>query len=66
VQVVAGSPADRAGLRAEDLILELDGRPVEDMNELQRLMAGELIGRRARVLRQGRELDLELVPDELS
>ncbi len=68
VQVVDGSPADRAGLRAEDLILELDGRPVEDMNDLQRLMAGELIGRRvpARVLRQGRELELELVPDELT
>jgi len=68
VQVVDGSPADRAGLRAEDLIVELDGRPVEDVNDLQRLMAGELIGRRvsARVLRQGRELELELVPDELA
>jgi serine protease Do len=68
VQVVDGSPADRAGLRAEDLIVELDGRPVEDMNDLQRLMAGELIGRRvpARVLRQGRELELQLVPDELT
>src|SRR5581483_3401652 len=68
VEVVDGSPADRAGLRAEDLILELDGRPVADLNDLQRLMAGELIGRRvsARVLRQGRELELELVPDELS
>ena len=68
VEVVDGSPADRAGLRAEDLILELDGRPVGDLNDLQRLMAGELIGRRvsARVLRQGRELELELVPDELS
>jgi S1-C subfamily serine protease len=68
VQVVDGSPADRAGLLAEDLIVELDGRPVEDMNDLQRLMAGELIGRRvhARVLRQGRELELQLVPDELT
>jgi S1-C subfamily serine protease len=68
VEVVDGSPADHAGLQAEDLIVELDGQPVEDMNDLQRLMAGELIGRRvpARVLRHGRRLELQLVPEELT
>jgi S1-C subfamily serine protease len=68
VQVVEGSPADRAGLRAEDLIVEVDGQPVAGVDDLQRLMAGELIGRAvaARVLRQGRELDVEVVPDELT
>jgi serine protease Do len=67
VQVVEGSPADRAGLRAEDLIVDVEGLPVGDVDDLQRLMAGELIGRSvtARLLRQGHELDVELVPDEL-
>ncbi len=68
VQVVDGSPADRAGLRAEDLIVEVDGSAVSGVDDLQRLMAGELIGRavRARVLRQGSQLEVELVPDELA
>jgi len=67
VQVVEGSPADRAGLRAEDLIVEVAGTPVSGVDDLQRLMAGDVIGRSvtARVLRRGDELDVELVPDEL-
>jgi S1-C subfamily serine protease len=54
VQVVEGGPADRAGLRPEDLIVEL-------------VVVSELIGRtvRAKVVREGRERDLELVPMEL-
>jgi len=68
VQVVEGSPAARSGLRAEDLIVEVDEQPVSGVDDLQRLMAGELIGRsvRARVLRGGDELEVELVPDELT
>jgi S1-C subfamily serine protease len=67
VEVVAGSPAARAGLRAEDLIVAVDGTPVEGVDDLQRLMAGELIGERVTtsVVRDGVRLELELVPVEL-
>ena len=50
---------DVARPRAEDLIVEVDGTPVEQVNDLQRLMAGELIGRSAtmQVVRGGKPTD---------
>jgi serine protease Do len=67
VEVVDGSPAAQAGLRAEDLIVELNGVPVGTVDDIQRLMVGELIGAQvhARVLREGSERELDLVPVEL-
>jgi serine protease Do len=67
VEVVSGSPAAQAGLRPEDLILELNGVPVQTVDDIQRLMVGELIGAQvhARVLREGSERELDLVPVEL-
>jgi S1-C subfamily serine protease len=67
VQVVQGSPAAAAGLRPEDLIVELDGSVVADVADIQRLMVVEKIGAPVpvRVLREGRELELSLVPAEL-
>ena len=66
-QVVEGGPADQAGMRSEDLIVELEGTPIESMDDLQRVVVSEVIGRavRAKVVRGGRERELELVPAEL-
>jgi serine protease Do len=68
MQVIEGGPAAAADLRQGDLLLELDGEPVTDASDLQRLMVHERIGRavRAIVLRDGRERRCELVLDELS
>jgi serine protease Do len=67
VQVVEGGPADRAGLRPEDLIVELDRAAIEGMDDLQRVVVNELIGRSVPVtiVREGREVELQLVPAEL-
>jgi serine protease Do len=68
VEVAAESPAERAGMRAEDLIVELDGRPVERVDDVQALMGHEMIGQRlaVTVLRGDRVLELELIPMELA
>jgi S1-C subfamily serine protease len=67
VEVVSGSPADRAGIRPEDLILAVNGTPTGRVEDLQRLMVAELIGSpvTVRTLRAGRPVELELVPAEL-
>jgi S1-C subfamily serine protease len=67
VQVVDGSPAARAGLRNEDLIIDVDGVPMTDAGDLQRLMVGERIGRPlvVRAFRGGELLELSVVPVEL-
>jgi serine protease Do len=67
VEVVPESPADRAGIRSEDLIVELDGVQIDDVNTLQRLMVAELIGKHVpvSVVRGSRVVELELEPVEL-
>jgi S1-C subfamily serine protease len=67
VQLLESSPAAGAGVRPGDLIVELDGRPVEGVGDLQRLLVGDLVGRRVelRVARAGRLLALELIPTDL-
>ena len=67
VEVVEGGPAARAGLRAEDLILDIDGAEVRSMEDVQRLMYGDAVGRAVELLvhRGGRTFTLTVIPDEL-
>ena len=68
VEVVEGSPAAEAGLRPEDLVLALAGHDVTGVDDVQRLLTGDLIGSRveATVARGDRTLTVELVPSELA
>jgi S1-C subfamily serine protease len=67
VEVVEGGPAQRAGIRPEDLILSVDETRIARVEDLQRLMVADLIGTAVsvRVLRAGRMIELELEPAEL-
>jgi S1-C subfamily serine protease len=68
VEVIAGSPAARAGLRPADIVLDVDGVMVEGADDLQRLMIGDAIDRRVtmRVVRGDRVLHLDVTPAELA
>jgi serine protease Do len=67
VEVAPGGPAEQAGLRPEDLIVELGGRPVERTDDIQRLMNEAVIGRpiSVQLLRGDRWLELQIHPVEL-
>ncbi len=61
-----GGPADAAGVREGDLLLEFGGRSVAGMDELRRLLGEESIGRSTPLvlLRGSSRLELELRPSE--
>jgi S1-C subfamily serine protease len=64
--VVVGGPADRAGLRAGDLLLTAGGTPVAAAQDLQRLLFADAIGRRlsVTVMRNGALVDVIAEPAE--
>jgi len=67
VEVIAGSPAARAGVLPEDLVVAVGDEPVLGVNDLQRLLTGDLIDREVElaIFRGGARRRLALVPREL-
>ena len=65
--VVSGGPADRAGLRAGDLLLSVGRSPVATAQDLQRMMFAEAIGKPMpiTVMRNGALVDVIATPAEL-
>jgi S1-C subfamily serine protease len=68
LDVIAGSPADRAGLKPGDLVLEAGRAPVASAQSLQRLLFAEAIGEPlpVTVVRRGAMVDVVTVPSELT
>jgi S1-C subfamily serine protease len=62
VHVEPASPADNAGVVLGDVVLELEGKPVEDTGDIQQLLGSSKIGQtlQATVLRGGTPLKLSI------
>ena len=62
-QVLPGQPAEAAGLRTDDAILSIDGKPVRSFSEIPPIVGGS--GGKAmtfRLWREGETLDLAVTP----
>jgi S1-C subfamily serine protease len=68
MEVVPGSPAARAGLFIGDIVVSAGGKPVQGVQDIQRLMLGSAIGARLPMtaLRRGAFVDVVAVPAPLA
>jgi serine protease Do len=66
-EVQPESPAEKAGLKTGDIILEFDGKPISEMSELPRLVAATRIGKKVgvKILRDGKEKKVTVVIQRL-
>jgi S1-C subfamily serine protease len=67
VQLLDGSPAAAAGMRAGDVIVSIGDRGIAGVGDLQRALVGELVDRPVRVAieRDGAVVELDVRPVEL-
>lgn len=65
--VIPGSPADKAGIVENDIVLEIDGQKLDDKTSLSRLIAKKQIGDtvKLKVLSKGKEKTVEVKLEEL-
>jgi serine protease Do len=66
-EVHPGSPAEKAGVKREDIIIAYNDTPIHEMNELPRLVAATPPGTKTtiKVLRNGKEITLPITVTEL-
>jgi serine protease Do len=65
--IVPGGPAEAAGFRRGDVILEMNGRAVKDYHELPRMVASMSPGEKVafKALREGKEITISAVVGEM-
>ncbi|VAW39168.1 Intramembrane protease RasP/YluC, implicated in cell division based on FtsL cleavage [hydrothermal vent metagenome] len=59
----SGSPAEKAGLQVGDIISKVDGNEIEHWSKLQALVSGSDKERIFTILRDGRAMDVAIVPE---
>jgi len=61
--VADGSPSDAAGIKPGDIILEFDGKPINEMSELPKIVASTDVGKKVKVKvwRNQRELEKNII-----
>lgn len=66
VSVENRSPADRAGLLMGDIIIQYDNAPITGIDELQRLLTDQQVGKKAvlTIIRRTEKLQLAITPAE--
>jgi len=66
VELLRGSPADRAGLEPGDVVVAVDGRKVEEAAQLRNELAAARVGTRMRftIRREGRKLEIAITVEE--
>ena len=62
-QVVAGQPADKGGVKANDVILGVDGARVEEPRDLQRIISSTPVGQTVKLsmIREGKEHEVSVI-----
>jgi len=62
-EIVAGSPASKAGIKQGDVIVAIDGTDIKEVSHLQRLVADLPVGKKVevKIFREGKVLKLPLV-----
>ncbi len=60
--VTTGSPSEKAGIDAGDVIVEFNGRPITDSKELPRVVAETEVGKEValKVIRDGKEQEIKV------
>jgi S1-C subfamily serine protease len=66
VNVEANGPADKAGVLIGDVLLSLDGTPVNDMGDVQAMLGPQSVGQslKAQIVRGGALVEVAIAPGE--
>lgn len=62
IEVIEGSPAQKAGVMQGDVILRFDGREIAQMNDLPKIVVDSVVGEEYElvILRDGEEIELKV------